>query len=350
LSGKERAFIVAIIEIQPSQETSSFDISSIVADWQASMNKRVEAQQLAASTAKAYLRGTKKFFDWCDAADIKMLDYDTIIDWQGSLLKAGKAPASVNTWMAGVKALFAWAEESRGLAYNPAKRIKGASRKGTGKRHKRESLSDAEIRLLLTIPDTRTNIGKRDLAILSLMAYTGARTVEVHRADITDLRTEKGRLVLYVIGKGHSEADDIIVLINPRLQDAILAWQSARKTILAKKSSYDKKNIVPESSLFISLSDRSYGKRLSLRAIRGLVKKYYGLAEITGKFKTTHSLRHTAITNAITHGAPLQKAQAMARHSSPETTMVYFHEIDRIEEPAEQFVDYGENPTHQEPL
>jgi hypothetical protein len=32
----------------------------------------------------------------------------------------------------------------------------------------------------------------------------------------------------------------------------------------------------------------------------------------------------------------------MARHSSPETTMIYFHEIDRIEEPAEQFVDYGE--------
>jgi integrase/recombinase XerD len=55
----------------------------------------------------------------------------------------------------------------------------------------------------------------------------------------------------------------------------------------------------------------------------------------------THSLRHTAITNGITNGAPLQKAQAMARHSIPKITMVYFHEIDRIEEPVKQFVDYG---------
>jgi len=333
---------VAIIEVQANQVTSSIDISSIVTDWQTSLNKRVKAQQLAASTAKGYARGARKFIDWCEAADIKVMDYDTILDWQGSLLKAGKAPASVNAWMAGVKALFAWAEESRGLAYNPTKRIKGASRKGAGKRHKRESLTDAEIRLLLSIPDASTDIGKRDLAILSLMAYTGARTVEVHRADISNLRTEKGRLVLYITGKGHNEADDIIVLINPRLQDAMLAWQAARKAILAKKGKVAGEDYIPDPSLFLSLSDRSYGKRLSLRAIRGLVKKYYGLAGIKGEFKTTHSLRHTAITSAITHGAPLQKVQAMARHSSPETTMVYFHEIDRIEEPAEQFVDYGE--------
>ena len=94
-----------------------------------------------------------------------------------------------------------------------------------------------------------------------------------------------------------------------------------------------------EGALFVSLSNRSNGERLCLRAIRGIVKKYYKLAGIVGN-KTTHSLRHTAITKAISAGVPIQKVKGLARHSSIETTMIYFHELDRLEDPAEAYIIY----------
>ena len=68
---------------------------------------------------------------------------------------------------------------------------------------------------------------------------------------------------------------------------------------------------------------------------------YYRAAGVRGN-KTTHSLRHTAITQVIMKSGSIQKAQSVARHKSVDTTMIYFHEIDRITNPGEAFIDYGE--------
>ena len=64
-------------------------------------------------------------------------------------------------------------------------------------------------------------------------------------------------------------------------------------------------------------------------------------AGLTGN-KTTHSLRHTAIANTIRHNAPIQKVKGMSRHSSLDTLMIYYHEVDRLTEPAEKFISYTE--------
>lgn len=55
---------------------------------------------------------------------------------------------------------------------------------------------------------------------------------------------------------------------------------------------------------------------------------------------TAHSLRHTAITLAIQGGASLEQAQAMARHSDPKTTMIYYHNLQRIQAGAEKCISF----------
>lgn len=50
----------------------------------------------------------------------------------------------------------------------------------------------------------------RDRAILALM--TTLRTIEVVRANVGDIRFERGKTFLYVVGKGHSQADDKVLL------------------------------------------------------------------------------------------------------------------------------------------
>ena len=141
------------------------------------------------------------------------------------------------------------------------------------------------------------------------------------------MRTDGGRLVLYVQGKGRVDKDELIVIAHPDAQAAVHGWLAARGD--------------EPGPLFISLSKRSFGKRLSLRSIREIVRDTYKAAGVQGVGKTTHSLRHSAITAAIRNGAPIQRVQAMARHASLATTAIYVHEMDRLAEPAEALIDYG---------
>jgi site-specific recombinase XerD len=62
---------------------------------------------------------------------------------------------------------------------------------------------------------------------------------------------------------------------------------------------------------------------------------------VVGETKSTHSLRHSAITNAIRNGADPKQVMQMARHKSFNTTLGYYHEVNRLNSPAEDLIDYG---------
>ncbi len=313
-----------IITSQASEITPAPALVDLLVPFAQALDLRVRAGEISDNTAILYLRGAKRFITWLDQQESRAVEADTIRSWKAELAQGNYAPATINAWLAGVKALFAWATERGKLAYNPATLIKGASRKGTKKHHKREALTSTEVRRVLATPDT-TEQGLRDRAILALMAYTGVRSVEVHRADLKDLRNQGGRLVLFVQGKGHVELDDFVVIANQELDSALRSWLAVR----GKQA----------GALFCSLSHRSQGERLSLRALRFIVKDYFDKAGVIGN-KTTHSLRHTAITTAIQAGAPLQKVMSMSRHASIDTLMIYAHELDRLEQPAEEMISY----------
>jgi integrase/recombinase XerC/integrase/recombinase XerD len=326
----------ALTVTAPTAITGSPDVLGLMADWHAHLDLTVADGERSDLTAAAYRRGLDKFLTWCESDLARTLDKatgghlvtaDTLRHWMGDLRTAGRKPNTVNAWLAGVRAFFAWGTDAHRLAFNPTTGLKGARRKGTGTRHLRDMLSNGEVRRVLALPDPTTPAGARDGAILALMAYTAARTIEVHRADLADLHTEGDKLTLRVQGKGRTEKDELLVIANPEAEAALHTWCAVRgKT---------------PGALFTSLSRRSKGGRLSLPAIRHLVKAYYRAAGVVGDGKTTHSLRHSAISNAVKHGAPVQKVRAMARHASLDTTMVYYHETDRIANPAEGFIDYS---------
>jgi integrase/recombinase XerD len=301
------------------------DVSQLLAQFALALDLRVRAGEIASNTALAYTRGADRFITWSNAQGLSTSLADTVREWKAALLEKGTKPAAINTWLAGVRALFAWAHQSGLIAYNPASSIKGAQRKGTKKRHTRESLTDLEARRVLAMPDTGTKQGLRDCAILSLMLYTAIRGIELHRAELADLQTQGGKLVLMVQGKGHQEKDDFVVIAHA--EQALRDWLGVRGS--------------KPGALFCSISNRSAGERLSLQALRALVKHYFSLAGVQGN-KSTHSLRHTAISKAIAAGVPLHKvSKGLARHASMDTTLIYVHELDRLTDPAESYITYG---------
>lgn len=308
------------IQIQPPRSLQAGpQISEHVSDWHDWLDLRVRAGEITANTAAAYKRGMRKFTEF---ADDSTPGADVIREWKANLLERYK-PRTVNAWLAGVKSFFAWAAEYGHLPYNPAGAIKGATRKGQTRKHVRDVLTDAEVRRVLAMPDDSIQ-GKRDAAILALFAFTGLRTVEVHRADLADLWTRQGRLTLAVQGKGHVESDDFVIL-NEQAEASLVPWLAVRG-----KS---------PGALFTSLSNRSKDGRLSLQAIRALVKDYFSLAGVTGN-KTTHSLRHTAITKMLRAGLSPVKVMSVSRHNDINTLMIYAHDVDRMDDPAENHIKY----------
>lgn len=208
---------------------------------------------------------------------------------------------------------------------NPAGNVKGVKRRGVNKLHKRDELTPDEVRAVLGLFDRTTPAGARDYAMIVLMCYCALRQVEVQRADIEDLKTRQGRRVLFVQGKGAEEKDELVVLPY-KAEGAIRDWLRFHPN--------------GTGALFVGLGGRNKGGRLTRRSIRRIVKDSYGLVGIVDKDKTTHSLRHSAVSQAIRKGATPIQVQNMTRHANLNTTMIYFHEIGRVANPAEDLIDY----------
>lgn len=315
----------ALTVAPPAKLQGQADVYALLDRWLDYLKAQVAAGTLSNDTRATYERGAGRFIDWCFNKNLRAVSNTVILDWLADL-RAGYSIGSANTWLSGVRAFFAWAVGAGALTHNPCSGIKGLSRRNAWGHHKRDALTNAEMKRLLKHFTGATPADKRNRALVALMAYNALRSVEIHRANVEHLKTVSGKLVLMVHGKGQVEASDLVVLAHPAAIEAVHDWLAELKR--------------DTGPLFVSLSDRSPGARLSLSAIRWIVKAAYAECGIVGKDKTTHSLRHSAITNAIRNQAPIQKVQTMARHADISTTMIYFHETDRVEHPAEDFVSY----------
>jgi len=313
----------SLVALNTSILAAGSELNPILNEWIEHLDLLVNTGEISSATRQTYREGLRHFLDWHQGKSVTT--QNTIREWVSDLRGAFNN-ATVRVWFSGLRAFFVWATDSHYIPNNPTDGIKLGKRTDSRK-HKRSPLTDIEVRRVLAAPNN-TVVGTRDRAILYTMAFTAARTVEIHRLDLKDVHTEGNSIVLDVYGKGEKEADQWMVLSNHKAQTVLYEWLSVRGD--------------ETGPLFTSLSPRTMGKRLSLSAIREMIKSYYKVAGVTGGIKTTHSLRHSAITNAIKHKLPPTKAQSMARHKSLETTMIYYHEEDRKTNPAEEYIDYGE--------
>jgi integrase/recombinase XerC len=162
-----------------------------------------------------------------------------------------------------------------------------------------------EIELLLSVPDTSTEIGLRDRAILEVLYSAGLRVAEICSLDTGDIDFQASEL--RVVGKGDKER--VTLLGKPALR-AVDAYLHKSRPEMAARSS--------ETALFLN----RYGGRLSARSIERLVKRYALEAGLDPNFHT-HTLRHSFATHLLDGGADLRVVQDLMGHSSPATTQIY---------------------------
>ena len=212
-------------------------------------------------TIETYHRGLLRFLRWLAEQGITEPTAQDIAHYRDDL-KSRYAAKTVNLSLSAVRSFYKFLVKNGAITHSPAADVEGIKMPKNG--HKRGYLSNDEV---LAVFDTcdQSPIGIRDRAILMLMAYCALREIEIQRANVSDLRAN-GRLLLWVQGKGHTEPDEYVVI--PREQERVMrAWLAER----AKVST-------DSDALFISLSKRNRGERLSTRAIRNMVNERFELA------------------------------------------------------------------------
>ena len=268
-------------------------------------------------TKETYIKGVKAFISWCDKNNVSEVTHAILIQFKEDLMANNKSASTISMYMTALKKLYKYLE-TKGFK-NIASDLKGAKQK---RNYSKDPLTLDQAKDLLNSIDRTTNESKRNYALIHLLITTGLRTIEIERANVEDIRNIGNNSVLYIMGKGRDSKDEYVKLTYETLK-AINDYLLTRKI---------KDNKEP---LFISLSDRTNGQRLKTRSIRDIVKKAFRNIGLNSDKITTHSLRHTAITLSLLGGTPLQEVQQMARHSNINTTMIYAHNLKRIESNAE---------------
>ena len=296
------------------------EISPSSIPWKKVIDRFIETSDVKPATICLYKKGLRYFYNWLGERSPRRED---IVEYKRYLQEQGLKPHSINAYLTTVRQFFVWLEAEK-IYPNIAKAVKGVKQPRI---HSKDSLTADQCRRLIDGITLNGSLSRRDHAVINLMLRTGLRTIEVVRADIGDIRNKGNETVLYIHGKGRNEKDDFVVLTSEAL-NPILDYLASRGVV---------KDTQP---LFVSHSNRANGSRLTTRTIRQIVGNWLQIAGLYNERVSAHSLRHTFVTLAIEGGATLPQVQASARHASPETTMQYFHNQDRLQNAAEKSVNF----------
>lgn len=295
-------------------------LEDLVEEW-----KQYLRSEKAPDTANTYARGVDKFQSWLTTNDKTMSEVEpTVIrEWRDEL-QANYSRATVNIQLTAVRQFYSWLIRTHNVAIpNPGQGIKAKGRDAAG--FKRDELTSADVLALLAICEDGSYAGKRDAALLGLLAFTAMRPNEARLVDMADFGSRADKNIVWVQGKGYTEKSDYVI-VSPNADKVLRPWLAVRGD--------------DPGPIFSSMSNRSRGQRLTRRAVRAIWEQRSQQAGVVGDGKTIHSLRHSAISNAIRHGQPLEKVSKMARHQSVETTMKFYAHVERLEDPAEFSIDY----------
>ena len=276
------------------------------------LNHLRDERRLSAHTISAYRRDLEKFTDFLTRREITTLRQLVVAQarmFPAQLNQSGLSSRSIQRALSAVRTLYRYLLRESKVAINPflTARDVGHRQAVTAPRAERRlppTLSIEEIAQLVTI-DPRTDLDRRDRAILELFYSSGLRLAELSGLDLGDL--DLGDAVVRVMGKG---AKTRIVPIGGYAREAVLAWLNVRPAC-ARES---------EQALFVNRS----GTRLGARAIQQRVA-VWAQRQGLGRRVHPHMLRHSFASHLLESSSDLRAVQELLGHADISTTQVYTH-------------------------
>ena len=168
-----------------------------------------------------------------------------------------------------------------------------------------KAISASQVHRLLARCDRRTTTGRRDYAILLLLARLGLRASEVVQLRLDDLDWDEGAIRI----RGPAQRCDRL----PMPADVGAALVDYLR---------DARPACPARNVFIR-SRAPWRELLGPSAVSCIVFRALRRAGIESPFKGAHLLRHSLATQMLGNGASLSEIGEILRHRNPQTTTIY---------------------------
>lgn len=253
-----------------------------------------EVKSLSPNTVRSYLSDVKDFLEYLSQKkfNLKGVSYEVVREYLSQLMEKRERSTLLRR-VSSLRLFFSFLREKKYIKTSLSA-LRGP-RKGT---YLPTFLEEEEIEKLLG-----GEIPPRERAILELLYGTGIRVTELVNLNLEDVNLKEEEIK--VKGKGNKER---IIPLGRYALRALFFWLGERK---AKEE---------ERALFVN----RFGKRISDRWIRILVKKYTLSSGIEKKV-TPHTFRHSFATHLLNRGADLRSVQELLGHERISTTQIYTH-------------------------
>lgn len=265
-------------------------------------------------TKRAYKSDLNDFMRYIGIAqpqEFRIVTRAHVIAWRQDLERRDCSPATIRRKLSALASLFDFLCENNAVLHNPVhgvKRPKEGSNEG-----KTPAVSDDQAKILLQTPDPETLKGKRDRAILAVLLYHALRRSEVCDLCVKDYIPRRGIPHFEVYGKGQKIR---YIPVHPKavgLIEEYLDMGGHRDEL--------------HGPLFRPVKNNRGGglqKPLTPHAVYNNIVRHYSLkAGVYFNGLRSHSMRATAATNALEHGADIATVQYWLGHANIATTRLY---------------------------
>lgn len=234
---------------------------------------------------------------FAEGKPVETIDYLTLRKFLAFLKEKNFRPRTLARKLSALRSFFKFLQREGHIHENPAKLVL------TPKLDKNlpKFLSEEEMTAFIEAPDTSTEFGKRDRAVLETLYGAGIRVSELVSLN-TDHIDMIGNIIK-VMGKGRKER---LVPIGNKAAQALRDYLDSRKH--------------RSPAVFLNKD----GGRLTDRSVRNIVDKHIRLASV-GKDISPHVLRHSFATHLLNRGADLRSVQELLGHVNLSTTQIYTH-------------------------
>ena len=268
-------------------------------------------RRLSLHTVKNYRNSLAHFFRWLrktgiwsgDLGEIdETLVRDYIIESQHQLSRR-----TIHNRISALRSFFRFLLQEKSVRSNPfLGAILPKVRKSLPK-----FLTESQISHLLSGPMLLLNEKSatpfqawRDRLALELLYGGGLRVSELVQLNNGMIDEETG--VARIFGKGNKER------LCPLGRVAMACLRTFRE------------QYVPDRGFDSPVLVHSNGKRIGVRFVQKMVKKYLSLAELPMDM-SPHKIRHSYATHLLSSGADLRSVQELLGHASLSTTQIYTH-------------------------
>ncbi len=262
---------------------------------------RVE-KGLAANSIASYEHDLGRLRDWAgkNDCDLLTLTRQDLREWLIDLSADKLSENSKRRLISAVRGFYKFLMFDGHVKHNPADDLV-APQKGV---YLPRFLNRSEIETLLLVPDTSTEIGLRDRAILELMYASGLRVSEAVNVKLNDIDLDAG--ILTTTGKGSKTR-------RVPVGSSAVEWLKSYMAVRRKKENIEIDN------LFVNQAGSPINRQVIYLAITEYASKC-GLQGVS-----PHTLRHSFATHMVQNNADIRSVQQMLGHADISTTQIYTH-------------------------